>query len=663
MKKHLFCLVLLLAAALSILAADEKAKFGKISKEELEMKIYENDSTAAAVVLYEEMDSRYEYDPQTFFRVVNRYFVRIKILTNEGLNQADCFIARYVGNTRQDSDVISGLSGYTYNLENGKIEKTELSKEHIFEEKTAENITRTKFAFQSVKPGSIIEYKYELTSPHYTNLQDYYFQRSIPVKYSKFHLQTPEYFKFSKDMKGHESVDFKMKQDHQTIHLNGGMMTFTVDVHDFTVRNLPGLKEEDYVWSVRDYLSRVTFELHSFIIPGVVSRNFSGSWKRVDGQLLNSEGFGKQFNHKFFKEELSTLFTPEMTNEDKVRAIYNMVKTKVKWNDWHSLWVNNPKEALAKGIGSGAEINAILISALREAGFEAFPIAMSLRHLGRVSKTNPTIESFNYFIVAAFVDDKPIYMDAASKYGDLNVMDPSRLSDQARRIREGTELDFTAWVDLARSSKSMGLFVINAKFDNNGVLTGKIQETYTNQLAYELSNDAYSKNKDEQEFFEKKAATHEIEITSHSMKGIANGRNSLEYDFAKKDIVTGDDYIYLNPLIIPLYNENPFKAEERKLPIEFSFPYEKRYSVTIAIPDGYQVKELPESTKITLLEDKNAFYQYQIEEDEKENRIIVSVRFVSNRVIYSPVEYSILRDFFLHLTASNTSQIVLEKIK
>ena len=663
MKKLLCGSIFLLSSVLSLFAADEKVKFGKVSKEELEMKIYENDSTAAAVVLYEEMDSRYEYDPQTFFRVVNRYFVRIKILTNEGLNQADCSIARYVGNTRQDSDVISGLSGYTYNLENGKIEKTELSKAHTFEEKTSENITRTKFAFQSVKPGSIIEYKYELTSPHYTNLQDYYFQRSIPVKYSKFHLQTPEYFKFSKDMKGHESVDLKMKRDNQTIHLNGGMMTFTVDVHDFTVRNLPGLKEEDYVWSTRDYLSRVTFELHSFIVPGVVSRNFSQSWKRVDGQLLNSEGFGKQFNHKFFKEELSTLFTPEMTNEDKVRAIYNMVRTKVKWNDWHSLWVNNPKEALAKGIGNSAEINAILISALREAGFEAFPIAMSLRHLGRVSKTNPTIESFNYFIVAAFVDDKPIYMDVASKYGDLNVMDPSRLSDHARRIREGTELDFAAWVDLARSSKSMGVLAITAEFDENGMLAGKIQEAYTNQLAYDLSNDIFSQNKNEQEFFEKKAVALGLEIASHSMKGMEKGRSSLEYNFAKKDVVTGNDYIYFNPLIIPLYEETPFKAEERKLPIEFSYPYEKRYSIAITIPEDYQVKELPESVKITLLEDKNAFYQYQIEEDREGNRIIASVRFALNRVIYSPVEYSMLRDFFLHLTTSNTSQIVLEKIK
>jgi len=209
----------------------------------------------------------------------------------------------------------------------------------------------------------------------------------------------------------------------------------------------------------------------------------------------------------------------------------------------------------------------------------------------------------------------------------------------------------------------MGVLAITAEFDENGELAGKIQETFSNQLAYDLNNDAFSQNKSEQEFFEKKAATHGFEITSHSIKSMEKGRNSLEYDFVKKDVVAGDDYIYFNPLIIPLYEETPFKAEERKLPIEFSYPYEKRYSVTIAIPDGYQVKELPESTKITLLEDKNAFYQYQIEEDKEANRIMATVRFASNRVIYSPVEYPMLRDFFLHLTASNTSQIVLEKIK
>ena len=212
--------VFLFFFSVSVFGADPEIKFGKITQEELEMKRYERDTTASAVVLYEELDIRYEYDSQlSTFRVVNQYFVRIKILTNEGLSQADQSVSRYVGSSNLRSERISDLSGFTYNWEDGKIEKIKLSKEHIFEEKTSENVSRTKFAFQSVKPGSIIEYRYELSSPFYWDLKDYYFQRSIPVCYSKYTLHIPEYFHFSKEAKGMEPVSSKLTQKNQMLFI------------------------------------------------------------------------------------------------------------------------------------------------------------------------------------------------------------------------------------------------------------------------------------------------------------------------------------------------------------------------------------------------------------------------------------------------------------
>ena len=657
-----YCLSIILMSISTIFcSAQERVRFGQISKEELEMARYDLDTTASAVVLFEELNSRYEYDPQSFFKVVNRYFVRIKILTNEGLNQADQYISTYIGSTRQNSEYLSGLSGYTHNLEDGKIESIRLSRQYIFEEKTSENNTRTKFAFQSVKPGSVIEYRYELSSPFYWQLKDYFFQRTIPVKYSRYYLMIPEYFQFNKESKGMEPIALNSSQENQTILVNGDRLSFSADIYDFSTTNLPGLKDEDYIWSIRDYLTRVTFELQSFTVPGSISENYSTTWDKVDEMLLTGNSFGKQFNHKFFKEELATLFTPEMTNTDKVRAIYNMVKAKVKWNEQNSFSAKNPRDALRKGLGDSGELNAILISALREAGFDAYPVAMSRRNMGRIPFTHPTIDNFNYFIAAVDTDNTSLYMDASSRYGDLNVMSTLCLSDFARSIR-GKNL--STWINLTKIPKSTASVSITASFNSDGVLSGKIMEALGGQIGYAFRN-AYSQSTDERTFFDRQATSKNIEISSHLVSNIENPDKmvSTEYEFTKKDIVAEGDYIYFNPLIVPLFDENPFKEEDRKLPVEFSYPYDRRYIISIDIPEGYQVEELPKPTRVSLGDDNQATYQYLIAEDKVNRRISISVRFSLNEIIYLQSDYSILRDFFVHLTTSNNGQAVLKKIE
>ena len=661
--KKIFIITFLLTLFFSPLClAQEKAKFGKISPEELKMAYYEKDSTASAVVLYEEMEARYEYDQNSLFKVVSRYFVRIKILTNEGLDLANQSISRYIGNSNMESESLSGLSGNSYNLVNGSVETVKLSKEHIFEEKTSEYAFRTKFAFPSVKPGSVIEFRYELSSPRYWELRDYYFQRAIPVKHSRYYLQIPEYVRFNKEIGGMEFVDVKSSQENTTMLIGSGRHAYTANIYDFVAVDLPGLKEEDYVWNIRDYLSRVSFEIQSFIIPNVIYEVYANTWETVDKKLLENNNFGKQLSHKLFTRELESLFSPEMTNTDKLRAVYKMVKDRVKWNDKNAFLADNPKDALKKGLGSSAEINALLISALREAGFDAYPVAMRKRDLGRIPISHPSMDNFNFFIAAVSTDDKLFYMDASSKYGDLNVMSPTILTDLARSIR-GPGL--SSWVNLTNISQSSRALAITVGFNEDGLLSGSVKESMGEQLAYALRN-AYFQGKDEQEFFDEMAAALDLEITSHAvnnmnMEEIVSNAVQLEYDFVKSDVRLGDEFIYFNPLTIPLYKENPFKAEDRKLPIEFSYPVNQRQIVVLDIPEGYEIEELPKPTKISLGEKDEAVYQYFIANDAENRKVSISIRFSLNKLIYLQAEYAMLRDFFVLLTTNNTQQIVLKK--
>ena len=257
------------------LVSQEKFKFGKISDEEVKSTVDEKFPDASAVVLYEEMDTRFTFDRPTGTGIINRYVVRIKILTNDGVDNANQFISTRLGRSNLDNESISGFTGYTYNWVGDKVEKTKLSKENIFVEKVTEYLSRTKFAFPLVKAGSVIEYKYELSSPQFSYLEGFKFQRSIPVKYSRYFLQIPEYFTFDTDLKGYEKVKVTKSQESVSYLLTGGN-TLSCSSNNllFEVMDLPSLKDENYVWNLNDFMTRVTLELKSVMVPGTVFKNF-----------------------------------------------------------------------------------------------------------------------------------------------------------------------------------------------------------------------------------------------------------------------------------------------------------------------------------------------------------------------------------------------------
>ncbi|MDR1973285.1 MAG: hypothetical protein LBQ31_01270 [Bacteroidales bacterium] len=88
MKNLLFVFFFLLLAVSVASENESKFNFGDCPISLLEMTVYPKDSTAAAVVIYEDCYTSYEINMQRGdFDVVTRYVVRIKILTQEGVDE------------------------------------------------------------------------------------------------------------------------------------------------------------------------------------------------------------------------------------------------------------------------------------------------------------------------------------------------------------------------------------------------------------------------------------------------------------------------------------------------------------------------------------------------------------------------------------------------
>jgi hypothetical protein len=645
----LFCLI-------QPLFAQNGFKFGDVPVEQLEMTVYEKDSTAAALVLYEDRDVYYDFKVNGF-EIITNYMVRIKILTQEGIEYADGSIPFYTEKTRDLSETISNLTGFTYNLENGKVVKEKLSKNYIFTEEVSDNLKRMKFAMPAVKVGSVIEYKYKLASPYYSSPEDVQFQRSIPVQYSRFQIRIPEYFIFNREMKGYERLVFKSQSVNGSFLVNGDLIQHVAEEITVEVNDLPALKDEDFVWNYNDFKAGIRFELSKVQFVGSYYKDFSQTWGNIVKMLKEHPNFSKKFNNKsIFKEELPVALASQSNVTDSIRAILDLVRSKVKWNDKATLLVVNPQKALKEGVGTSGEINALLMTALNNAGFTSYPVVMSLRSRGRIPFTYPSIDNLNYFVVGVDVGDKNYYLDATLSYTDVNVIPIDCMVDKALRIYPNS----FDWIDLSTIGNNTNQSFLNLSFNENGILMGDKKEIYSGEIAFAFKKE-YNRAKDETDYVETQETKNDIRISDYKVEeSRKNNYNFMEtYTFEKNDIQLGDNtVIALNPLLFKAMKSNAFKSEARKLPVEFPFPYEEKINITLTIPEGYTVDEIPKPERIVF--DDQIDFSYLIQQNH--DKVQLAVRFILKTSIIPVQEYNQLRDFWSKVFAKKNEFITLKKI-
>ena len=646
-------------AAISSLSAQEKFKFGDCPVNLLQMATYDKDSTASAVVLYENTDSRYNINPTTSdFQIVTDYVVRIKILTQEGTSFAEIAIPFYTGKTKDWAENISGLTGFTYNLEGDKVLKDKLSKDYVFTENVSENINRLKFAMPAVKAGSVIEYKYTMNSPYYYYPKDAVFQRTIPVNYSLFSIRIPEYFSFSKETRGYEPVNVKTNPINESLMFGTKRLACTAEEITAEVNNLPALKDENFVWNYNDFKTQINFEISSENFPGISYKDYTVSWGKVAEILNDNENFGKQFNNKgLFKEDLPAALSGKTNEIDSIRAILNLVRSKVKWNDRANLFVNNQSKALKEGTGSSADINALLINALRNAGYEAYPIAMSLRSRGRLPFTHPSIDNLNYFIVGVYSGPNTYFLDGTLAYTDLNVIPVDCMTDKALIVKPNNNF---GWVDLSTIGNNSDRINLILRFNEEGILSGNVIKNHGGENAF-MFKKLYNKAENEQKFIEEMETKDDITVSDYSITEKATKTfNYIEqYKFLKNNIRLGDNIISFNPLLFLAMKSNPFKPEIRKLPVEFPYMQDEKINLIIEIPEGYTIDEVPASEKF-IYNDEMISFSYIVQ--KAENKIMIACTTNLKTCIVPATEYKDLRDLWAKMYNKQNELITLKKI-
>ena len=139
--------------------------FGQITPEDINIKECTFDREAEAVIIFDEAGTDYDDD----YSMITRRRVRIKILTDKGLERGNVIIPFYSGD---NFEFIREIKGLTSNTDaSGNIIQSSLDKKSIYIEKKNNYYSLVKFAMPSVKAGSILEYSYQSVMKHYGGLE------------------------------------------------------------------------------------------------------------------------------------------------------------------------------------------------------------------------------------------------------------------------------------------------------------------------------------------------------------------------------------------------------------------------------------------------------------------------------------------------------------
>lgn len=648
MKNIILFLGFLSLAFCSYAQKEKSVKLNQTTKEELQLTVYEKDSTANAVVLYEHANVYVDEKSDYAFRT--DHYKRIKIFNKSATEEATVTIQLY------KKQRIENIKATTYSLQGELIRKIHLLDSSIFENQLSENWKEITFTLPNISNGCVIEYTYSFINTGST-LKDWYFQSDIPKIKSEYTSKIPGNWRYNTRIIGYKKLDkHESSVKRGCLHIPGLRKDGDCIVSEYGMNDVPAFKEEAYMLAKHNYMSRLAFELISFTKTDGTTTKYTKTWKHADKTLKKLFLDNQTSKKNYFKNKLPLQLSSISDPLEKAKTVYYHIQKRMHWNERH--WTSNSlkvKRAYEEKTGSVDAINLILYNSLQALNIESYVVALSTRDNGMPTKLHPVVDDFNYVIVKVVVNNKTFFLDATDKFLPFGEV-PMRCLNGDGRV-----LDFkkgSYWETIKPLSKTSLRSQIQLEFNEENQLNGSLIVAKKGYFALDEKTSLQAKTKDE--FLDEFETEHpNIEVEDVTREGLNNNDTSLKSTYQiTLDITNTEDIIRINPFIYERMSINPFKLKERNYPVDFAYSRSRTQMLSIKIPDGYTVKSLPNSMGLSLPEKGGS---YILKVSEKNGKINLFTKFDISKETYTSEEYYYLKEFFNQIITSQKSLIELEK--
>jgi hypothetical protein len=645
-------------------------KFGKISAKDFEKKVYEIDENAGAVIIADIGTSYIESNTSGWFDLVYKHYRRVHILNKSGYDLANVSVLLYTSGNSEET--LEKVKASTYNLENGKIVESKLeTKSGIFKDKYDKNWVSKKFTLPNVKEGSIIEYEFTIISGYFRNFRSWRFQGTVPRLWSEYDVDIPEFFNYVFLSSGYKTYHIrKTNLKNKTFHINIGYVSSgssivqlpaTISNHRWVMKNVPALKEEPYTTSIENHIAKIEFRLSTLRFPDRPPIDVMGNWTKVGESLMDDEDFGLQLgrSNNWLDADVKAIMGNSSSPEEKARKIFAFVRDNFICTSPYGLFMTtNPRNTLKNKKGTVADINLLLICMLRNQGIQADPVIVGTRENGSTQEIYPILNQYNKVICMSTISGKTYYLDASRPRLGFGYLPSNCYNGHARRISKISSPVYLV-ADSLRERKVTSVIMIS-----NEEASGW-QGAFTSLLGYYESLDLRDniKEKGKEEFVKtiRKEYSQEFDIKTPHVDSLemydepVQVKYDFSYDHGKEDI------IYFNPMMAEGYKENPFKSAKRLYPVEMPYIFDETYILSLEIPEGYVLDEMPKPMVLKLNENEDGLFEYRI--SSSGGNVALRSRIRIKRTLFAPEEYELLREFFNMAVSKQAEQLVFKKKK
>ncbi len=594
----------LLFIQVSVIAQPEK--FGRISSEDWELTPEELEHEA--IVLFDYGELRVEDDLQ--YKYVRHW--RIKINNDAALAYANIRL-RY--NYEDEGQEYKKIEAFSYNLdERGKVQKTKLGKDNLFEEDYVGNWKDIKVTIPNVREGSIIDFRFEkiLGGPY--QLPNWYFHEEIPVKWSEFVAEIPVYLRFSLIQNLNKEPDVQeVKSTKSSISYNtsvnssgyggsrGQKLRLASPAEEFrwVLKDLPALEEEPYIRSIENYRSFIFLQYKGISIPEYeINDTYTESWDSFAEEVEESPRVGGAIKAEPWSIQLAEELTRGMASDlEKIERIFEYITEFDKEEGDFSFSYEDLREVNENRSGNRTSLNVLFIKLLRSIGIFADPVFISTRDNGEILKEYVLSDQFNKIISRVTINNTVHFLDSSSPISNV-LLPMENINGDGLVILNGRGI----WAKVENSYRTSSSIDVRAELKENGSVSGSFQAQFEGYDAitylqlYEQDSLAAQRVIS---FFDE-----DVEIDSLVISYPTFTQPKVEIEGRFELLDPNEDQIgelfYIRPIGFEYLNLTQFQSTPRKYPIEFPFAARRTLSFKMTLPDGYEPDDLPESTTITI---------------------------------------------------------------
>jgi hypothetical protein len=592
-----FCIII---NFVSLFPQNVSVQWGEIPIEDLSMTSFPADTNASALILYDYGETTINDDLDLVFYT----HTRVKILTQNGYDFGTHSI---VIRSDKGTERIEGLEAVTYNFNLTRgIDKYPLSKNDIFKEEVDDSRTRYRFTLPNLQPGSVIEYKYKIVSQNLGMTRDWVFQTSEPVRWSEFVLRTPKAIAFATVASGFESWAVVANEE-VTQQFSGRAASYLrknivyCNQYRYAVKDAPAMRDEPYVTTIDDYCNKVQVQLAGYAFATGGKQEVLTSWEKLIEDLLDYKYFYDRLDVTGRIRNISKEVTSEsVTPLEKVKAIYDWVTKSIVWTKENRVYCSGDSDDVLKyKKGNSSDITFLLLSLLKSAGIEGDPVILSTRANGKIVEAYPIISQFNYVLARVKIDGEYHFIDATDPYRPYDLLPLKVLNVRGLVIKEGP----IEWVTVASEKVIHEKSLTSLTINEDGSVIARIEVQYSDYKSLNIRQNL--ENKTDLDLIKELLDVEALGFTVDSFT--VSGKDDINKLIKLNVILTsptyaqaGGDMIYLNPYILKTVKENPFKARNRKFPIDYSYLSTKTTVCLIILPENYELKDNVNSKKTNI---------------------------------------------------------------